>query len=145
YVFTSLLYTVASPEFSKFVVYMSVMGALLFLVLNIAVVLVTNVLFLGKMQKIFKRRFHDKVPLGMHKRFFGWGVLSLVWAQVLPLVFVAIAQEGVGKLIDKLTDGASPDAPPPWAAILLSGPAILVFGFIVVFWAARGLKAITFI
>lgn len=145
YVFTSLMYTVASPEFSKFVVYMSVMGALLFLVLNIAVVLVTNVLFLGKVQKIFKRRFHDKVPLGMHKRFFGWGVLALVWAQLLPLLFVAIAQEGIGALIDKLTDGASADAAPPWSAILLSGPAILVFGFIVVFWAARGLKAITFI
>jgi hypothetical protein len=142
YVFTSLLYTVASPEFSKLAVYCSVMGALLFLVLNIAVVLVVNVLFLGKAQKIFKRRFHDRVPLGAHRRFWGWGTLSLLWAQVLPLLFVAIAQEGIGKLIDVLTDGGGE---PPWTALLLSGPAILVFGFIAVFWAARGLKAITFI
>jgi len=142
YVFTSLLYTMAAPEFSKFVVYMSVMGALLFLVLNIAVVLVTNVLFLGKVQKIFKRRFHDKVALGLHKRFWLWGTLALVWAQLLPLLFVAIAQEGVGKLIDALTSG---DGDPPWSAILLSGPAILVLGFIVVFWAARGLAGIGFI
>ncbi|MBC8069659.1 MAG: hypothetical protein IAG13_15085 [Deltaproteobacteria bacterium] len=34
---------------------------------------------------------------------------------------------------------------PPWTAMLLSGPAILVLGFIVSFWLARGLKAITFI
>lgn len=142
YVFTSLLYTMASPEFSKFVVYLSVMGALLFLVLNIAVVLVTNVLFLGKVQKIFKRRFHDKVPLGLHKRFWLWGTLALVWAQLLPLLFVAIAQEGVGKLIDALTSG---DGDPPWSAILLSGPGILVLGFIVVFWAARGLAGIRFV
>jgi Na+/proline symporter len=107
--------------------------------------LVVNVLFLGKVQKIFKRRFHDKVPLGLHKRFWGWGTLALVWAQVLPLIFVAVAESGIDKLIDKLTEGASAEAAPPWGAILLSGPAILVFGFIVVFWAARGLAAVKFV
>jgi hypothetical protein len=141
YVFTSVIYTMAAPEFSKFAVYTSVTGALLFLVLNVAIVLVANVLFLGKMQKIFKRRFHDKVPVGAHKRFWGWGSLSLVWAHVLPVVFVAIAQEGIGKLVDSMTSGEDIS----WTALLVSGPAILVFGFILVFWAARGLKAIAFI
>ncbi|MFO0634696.1 MAG: hypothetical protein U0168_17775 [Nannocystaceae bacterium] len=108
YVFTSLLYTVAAPEFSKAAVYLSVLGALLFLVLNIAAVLVTNVLFLGKVQKIFKRRFHDRVPLGAHKRFWGWGSLSLVWAHALPLLFVAGAREGIGKLIDAMTKDGDP-------------------------------------
>lgn len=143
YVFTSLMYTIASPEFSKAAVYLSVMGALLFLVLNIAVVLVANVLFLGKAQKIFKRRFHDKVKLGAHRRFWGWGTVSLVWVQVLPLLFVAIAQEGIGKLIDALTEGGGEDL--PWTAILLSGPAILVIGFGLVFWAGRGLAGVKFI
>ena len=142
YVFTSLLYTMAASDFSKFAVYASVLGALLFLVLNIAAVLVTNVLFLGKLQKICKRRFHEKVPFSAHRRFWGWGSLSLVWAHVLPLLFVTGAQEGVGVLIDSMTKG---DGEPPWTALLLSGPAILVFGFIVVFWAARGLAAIRFI
>lgn len=141
YVFTALMYTIASPEFSKFAVYASVMGALMFLVLNVAAVLVTNVLFLGKAQKIFKRRFHERVPLSAHRRFWGWGSLSLVWAQVLPILFVAAAREGIGALIDTLTEGDDI----PWSAVLLSGPAILVFGFVVVFWAARGLKATSFI
>lgn len=142
YVFTSLIYTVVAPEFSKFVVYASVLGAILFLVLNIAVVLVTNVLFLGKLQKIFKRRFHDKVKLSAFKRFWGWGSLAFVWAQVLPIAFVAGAQEGVDKLLEKLMEGGGD---PPWTAILLSGPAILVFGFLLVFWAARGMAAVKFI
>lgn len=141
YVFTSLMYTIASPEFSTFAVYASVMGALLFLVLNVAAVLVTNVLFLGKVQKIFKRRFHERVRLGEHERFWIWGSLSLVWAQVLPILFVAAAQEGVGALIDALTKGDDI----PWTAVLVSGPAILVLGFIAVYWAARGIKAVTFI
>jgi len=141
YVFTSVIYTVAAPEFSKLAVYASVMGALLFLVLNVAIVLVANVLFLGKVQKIFKRKFHEEVPLGAHERFWGWGSLSLVWAQALPVIFVALAQEGIGKLIDAMTKGDDL----PWASLLVSGPAILVFGFVLVFWAARGLKAITFI
>ena len=118
YVFTSVIYTMAAPEFSKFAVYMSVMGALLFLVLNVAIVLVANVLFFGKVQKIFKRKFHDQVPVGAHKRFWGWGSLSLVWAHVLPVVFVAIAQEGIGKLVDSMTSG--PDI--NWTALLVSGP-----------------------
>jgi hypothetical protein len=141
YVFTALMYTIAAPEFSKFAVYASVMGALMFLVLNVAAVLVTNVLFLGKAQKIFKRRFHERVPLSAHRRFWGWGSLSLVWAQVLPILFVAGAREGIGALIDKLTEGDDI----PWTAVLLSGPAILVFGFVIVYWAARGLKAVSFI
>lgn len=141
YVFTSLMYTIAAPDFSKLAVYASVMGALMFLVLNVAAVLVTNVLFLGKAQKIFKRRFHDRVRLGEHKRFWIWGSISLVWAQLLPILFVAAAQEGIGALIDALTK--SDDI--PWTAVLVSGPAILVFGFIGVYWAARGIKAVTFI
>lgn len=141
YVFTSLMYTIASPEFSTFAVYASVMGALMFLVLNVAAVLVTNVLFLGKAQKIFKRRFHERVRLGAHKRFWIWGSVALVWAQLLPILFVAAAQEGIGALIDALTKGDDI----PWTAVLVSGPAILVFGFIAVYWAARGIKAVVFI
>lgn len=141
YVFTALMYTIAAPEFSKFAVYASVMGALMFLVLNVAAVLVTNVLFLGKAQKIFKRRFHERVPLSAHRRFWGWGSISLLWAQVLPILFVAGAREGIGALIDALTKGDDI----PWSAVLLSGPAILVFGFVVVYWAARGLKAVSFL
>ena len=141
YVFTSVIYTMAVPEFSKLAVYLSVMGALLFLVLNVAIVLVANVLFLGKVQKIFRRKFHDKVAVSAHRRFWSVATLSLVWAHVLPVVFVAIAQAGIGELVDAMTEGEDVH----WTALLVSGPAILVLGFVLVFWAARGLRAIGFI
>jgi hypothetical protein len=32
-----------------------------------------------------------------------------------------------------------------WDKLLLAGPMFLVIGFIVLFWAARGLKAIAFL
>ena len=31
-----------------------------------------------------------------------------------------------------------------WKALLIAGPLFLVIGFILMFWAARGMKALTF-
>lgn len=33
----------------------------------------------------------------------------------------------------------------PWTKLMIAGPAFLVLGFVVAFWAARGVKAIKFL
>jgi hypothetical protein len=72
-----------------------------------------------------------------HGRFWKWGTLGLAWAQLLPLLFILGAQPLIEALIGALEQS--------WILLLVSGPAILVAGFAVLFWALRGLSAITFL
>ena len=48
-------------------------GVILFLVLNLATLILSMSFFLGKSQKIFQARFNDGTPIATHKRFFKWG------------------------------------------------------------------------
>jgi hypothetical protein len=46
---------------------------------------------------------------------------------------------------NKLLVGTDDAAQIPWTKLMLAGPLILVFGYIALFWVARGIKAIGFI
>ena len=45
---------------------------------------------------------------------------------------------------ESLTAGATSASQINWKALLLGGPLALVFLYLLLFWAARGVKAITF-
>jgi small-conductance mechanosensitive channel len=101
--------------------------------------------FLGKSQKIFQQRFNDGVPVGAHKRFFKWAIPSVLFVQLFPLLFVLVAEFALDKINDTLMSGIKDADAVPWTKIMLAGPLFLVVAFALLFWAARGFKAIGFL
>ena len=126
-------------------VFVMLFGVIVFLVLNLAVVIAAMSLYLGKAQKVFQRRWNDGVPLLTHRRFWLWGTASAIAAQALPLIYLVIAGWGLDEINGRLTAGVADAAQVPWKPIMLAGPLFLVVGFLVVFWAARGAKALAFL
>lgn len=139
--FVDVIY-VQTPGASSGLIFGSLAGTVVFLVLNVMVVLVSTGFFLGKAHKIFQQRFHDKVPLA-HKKFWGWGTLALLWAQVFPVVFVLGAEPLVEKLLEKGFGKLHQTR--TWTLILLGGSGVFVLGFVLCFWAFRGLKGLAFL
>jgi hypothetical protein len=130
---------------SSGLVFVMLFGVILFLVLNLAAVIVSMSLFLGKAQKIFQRRFNDGVALREHARFWKWGIPAVVVAQVVPWLYMLVAGWGLDKINEKVTAGVTDASQISWSAIMLAGPLFLVVGFLAVFWAARGIKSISFL
>lgn len=126
-------------------IFVSLIGVVIFLALNLAAIILGMAFFLGKAQKVFQARFHDKTPLAAHARFWKWGTASVLATMVVPLVFMLIAAFGIDKLNDKIIAGAADVTQIGWGKLLVIGPMILVFGFLLFFWAARGVKAIKFL
>lgn len=135
--FVNIVY-VQQPEFNSTYLFASLGGTVVFLVLNVAVLIASSAIFIGKFHKIFQAKFQRNVPLGSHKKFWLWGTLGLIWAQAFPFLFAMAAEP----LIEMLSDKAYAKDTPNWSLALLGGPAIYVLGFLVLFWAFRGIKAI---
>jgi hypothetical protein len=130
---------------SSGMVFLTLFGVILFLVLNLAALILSMAFFLGKCQKIFQQRFNEGVPLASHGRFFKWGVPSVLLVQIFPLLYVELAAFGLEKINNSLTSGLTDASQVPWSKVMMAGPIFLVVGFIVLFWAARCLKAIAFL
>lgn len=141
YVLAAAVY-IQTPEASGTTLLISLVGSMLFLAFNIAIVLIGSALFIGKVQKLLQARFHDRVPLAQHKKFALWGTLGLILVFALPTIFAFAAEplvEGpvTGMFLKKETI--------EWTGFFISGPLFFVVGFLFVFWAARGLKAMVFL
>jgi hypothetical protein len=116
-----------------------------FLALNLAALILSTAFFLGKCQKIFQARFNDGTPVATHKRFFKWGIPAVLFVQLFPLLFVIVAGRAVAKINDSLLSGIKDADAVPWTKIMLAGPFFLVAAFMLMFWGARGIKAIGFL
>ncbi len=139
---TAVVYLTVQQDASTGLIFVSLFGVILFLVMNLAVIIIAMSVFLGKAQKIFQRRFHDRLPLSAHGKFWKWGTASVLFAQLLPLGYMVLGGWVLEKIETHLIgDGTDIN----WTAVMLVGPAILVIGFAVVFWAARGGKALKFL
>ena len=126
-------------------VFLALFGVVLFLVLNLATLILSTAFFLGKSQKIFQARFTGGVPLATHARYFKWGAPSVLFVQIFPWVFVAVATRVLLAINDSLTNGEHGAEHIAWDKLLLAGPLFLVVAYLVAFWAARGIKAIRFL
>jgi hypothetical protein len=148
YLAVAFLYIQVDAEASSFWILFSLMGSLLFLVLNLAVIVLTTIFFLAKSQKIFQGRFRRGVPLAMHRRFWRWGTLGAIWAQLLPVLYIAVAVKAIGwfveKSVDRFLDPQNP-AESNWPFILASGPALFLVTFLLIFWIGRGGSALRFL
>ena len=119
-------------------------SVILFLILELAVVIASMSFFLGKSQKIFQQRFNEGVPLSAHARWWKWAIPSVLLVQLVPWLYLQVAAIGVEKIEDKITAGATQAETINWTLLMLAGPLFLVIGFLVFFWATRGLKATLF-
>lgn len=130
---------------SSGLVFMTLFAVILFLVLNLATLILSMSFFLGKSQKIFQQRFNEGTPLSTHKKFFQWGVPSVLLVQVYPWIFVVVAAKCLAAINDRVMGDAMTAESISWGKMLMAGPAFLVVGFLVLFWAVRGLKALKFL
>jgi hypothetical protein len=133
------------PGASSNLVFLMLFSVIFFLVLNLLTLILSMSFFLGKTQKIFQARFNGGVPLSSHARFWKWGILAVLIVQLIPLVFVFIAHFGLDKINDHVMEGATAAGEVNWKMAMLAGPLFLVIGYLIVFWAARGVKAIVFL
>jgi hypothetical protein len=138
--FLNLAYIQDDPKASGSVILGSLGGTIMFLALNVMVVTLAGAFYLGKVHKIFQAKFQDAVPLEAHMSFWKWGSLAVAWTIIFPLGYLEVVE----KITDYLEKGAQ-DKDPAWNVILLTGPVLLVVGFIVAFWAVRGMKGLGFL
>jgi hypothetical protein len=130
---------------SSGIVFLALFSVILFLALNLGTMILSMAFFLGKCQKIFQARFNDATPIASHKRFFKWGVPAVLFVQLFPLLFIYVASKAIEKINDSLLAGVQDADAVPWTKIMLAGPMFLVAAFMLIFWGARGIKAIGFL
>jgi len=145
YLAVCFMYVQIAPDASAFWILFSLMGSILFLVLNLAVIVLTTAFFLGKCQKIFQKRFREGVPLAAHGRFWKWGVVSALWAQLLPVLYILASVPAIGWFVEKSVDRFLNEKTQNWAFILGTGPAMFIVTFVLVFWVGRGVSALGFL
>jgi hypothetical protein len=145
YFSVSVMYLQFVEGASSGLVFVALFGVILFLVLNLAALILSMSFFLGKSQKIFQARFNDGEPIAKHKRFFQWGVPSVLLVQLFPLGFIYFGEWLVSKINDSLLANVKDAAEVPWGKLMIAGPLVLVVAFAILFWAARGFKAIKFL
>ena len=120
-------------------------SVILALVFNLLVVILSMSFFLGKTQKIFQQRFNQGVPLAAHARWWRWGVPSVVLALMLPLAYLFVAKLAVGAIERKVMASVTDAEKVNWTLLMFATPLLLVIGFVVFLWAARGVKALGFL
>ena len=141
----TVAYLMFAKGASSGLVFVTLFAVLLFLVLNLAALILSMSFFLGKCQKIFQQRFNAGTSLDEHLHFFKWGAPAVLLVQLLPLVFALISAKLLAAVNDAVVGTSLSADEVSWAKLLLAGPAFLVLAFGVLFWAVRGLKAIQFL
>ncbi len=139
----SVNYLMFTEGSSSGLVFVALFAVILFLVLNLATLILSMAFFLGKTQKIFQQKFNEGTPLSTHARFFKWGTPSVLLVQIFPMIFAFV----VARLLSAINDisGVKDAEAVSWTKTLLMGPLVLVVAFIILFWAVRGIKAIKFL
>jgi hypothetical protein len=98
-------------------------------------------LYLGTAYNVFRARFHRQVPLRSQGRFWGWGTLAVLWVQALPVLFIYLAMPAIRAVFDTFHDAD----PPNYLGGLVTAGMLLIFGILLLFWLARGFKALAFL
>ena len=134
----TLEYVFVEHDANKAYVYVGLLGVLVFLMLAIVVITASGILYVGKLQKILRARFIQGVPISKHKSFFTTQTLAMLWCIALPILTLI----GAAHLADYVTKVGTSGDVYEWSLALLTAPLTLVGGFIVIFVAGLGLKAL---
>lgn len=126
---------------SAVLLYFSLTAVAFFYLFIIVVMTAGLILYLRLAHRIFRLKFHERVPLKSHLRFWGWGTAAMIWVQALPLLFIVLAWPSIQGIFWAY---ATAD-PPDYLGSLVTGGALLFFGILFVFWLFRGFKALMFL
>jgi len=123
---------------STAVLWLSLGTTILLLVLCLAVYILAVSFLLGTARKALRWIFHGGHGFGELKSLWLWGALSIVWVLALPFLFVfALRWLAFGPL-------AGGDGVPTTGDMLLV-PMVALVTFPLLFWAARGWKALVYV
>lgn len=135
----TLEYVFVQPGASKAIIYIALMGVLVFIVLAVALIIVSTTMYLGKVQAILRARLNNKVPMSTFtKSFFLWRTLAMLWCLAIP----TFTMYGMSFLADYLTDKATEGTEYNWNLALLPAPLGLLGIFFLLLFAGYGLKAV---
>lgn len=119
-------------------IYLSLACVAFFFFFNAGVAVLASWSYLTGAQRVFRLRFHEKVPLWEYAPFWRQATLALAWVLVLPVLFTYLAVPWIHKAFVWLSRGPSPHY---LAAQLVAG-FLLVAGILVVFRLAYGFAAL---
>jgi hypothetical protein len=69
----------------------------------------------------------------------------VLFVQVFPLLFILVAEKALDRINESLLSNIKDADAVPWTKIMLAGPLFLVAAYMLMFWGARGIKAIGFL
>jgi hypothetical protein len=141
FLFVSLDYLGHEAKPALVPLYFSLLAAALFYLFNMVTMTVGLMFYLKAAHRVFRARFHQQVPLRRQGRFWVWGTLSVLWVQAMPLLFIFLALPAIHGVFWAYEDAD----PPNYLGGLVAAGALLFFGIVLVFWLARGFKALTFL
>lgn len=130
---------------SSGLVFLTLFSVVLFLALTFGTLVLTMSFFLGTCQKVFRAHFIDGTPLSANKRFFQWGVPAVLFVQLFPLAYVLVAEKILDTINASLLASIQDADQVSWTKLMLAGPIVLVVAYALIFWGARGFRAIGFL
>lgn len=113
----------------------------LVLVLNVAVVMAASTAALGKLHKIFQRKFHEGLPLSAHGRFWKRAPFALALCFLFPFIYDFLAEKGSEAILTRTLHSAHPQ----YSAALVGTPAAVCLGFVVCFGVVLGVHSLLFL
>ncbi len=137
----AIFYAQIVPDASSGAILVGLGGTVVFLIVDLAAVMAGTGLFVGKVHKIFQRRFHDKLPLRSHAAFWKWGTASLAYILAFPVLYMYAAGPVIDALIEWQMDGDEIR----WGLLLTTPPVALVVLFMISAFVFRLHRAIAFI
>jgi hypothetical protein len=141
FLFVTLDYLGHEPQPALGPLYFSLAAVALFDLFNMLIMTTGLLFYLGAAHRVFRARFHDKVPLRSQRRFWIWGTLAVIWVQALPVVFIYLALPAIGGLFWAYANAD----PPNYLGGLVTCGALLFFGIVFIFWLARGFRSLVFL
>lgn len=131
------LFYILFAEASAFVIYACLGSAIVLLVVCLAAYITAMGAVLGQARKIFRAIFHLGYAFRDFKRFWIWSGVALLVMLALPFVYAYAAIWAAELALGDLSTLGAKEL------LLVPVPALLLFP--VIFWAARGWKALGFI
>lgn len=128
--FITIQYVTVAKTFDKTIMYIGLLGVLVFIILTVVISIASTALYLGKSQKVFRAWFNYDAPIEKYKGyFFGWRTVGVIFNLALPAIMLFAMSALANSLIDKATNGTAFD----WTMALLPAAIALPGGLLFVF------------
>lgn len=128
--FVTIQYVTVAKTFDKTIMYIGLLGVIVFIILTVVISIASTAFYLGKSQKVFRAWFNYGAPVAKYKGFFlGWRTVGVLFNLALPAIMLFAMSALANSLIDKATNGTAFD----WTMALLPAAIALPGGLLTVF------------